>query len=261
MSSAIVLNWNELEVSKDTVRLLLGEKHEVILVDNGSTDGSKKLFANINDDNFVFVDLPKNMGASVGRNKGIAKATQENIFLIDGDILYVKGTIAEYEKVLEAYPDAGCVGQNSHKLLNELGHNGVYEPSEADYKMSKEYVVEDGFPMAWTQYGLFRGKMLKKLKFPTVGVFGEAGYGFEDDWLYHQMKEDGWSSLAVDKPVYYHFAHSGWRELDKAGLSDNMNKRKKLFEKRWGKDSGWVGTLQKGNVEITRRNNPNNIGQ
>ena len=141
--SAIVLCWNELEIAKDTVRLLLKEGHEVILVDNGSTDGSKEFFKDVMDNNFKFVNLPKNMGASVGRNKGIEVSTGENIFLIDGDILYVKGTIEVYQNILRAYPDAGCVGQNSQKLLNELGHNGVYDPTEADYRMSKDYSIED----------------------------------------------------------------------------------------------------------------------
>ncbi len=259
LNSAVTLCWNELEIAKDTVRLLLKEDHEVILVDNGSTDGSKEYFSQISDPKFKFIDLPKNMGASVGRNKGIDACTGKNIFLIDGDILYIKGTIDEYQKVLDAYPDAGCVGQNSQKLLNELGHNGVLDPSQADYRMSNDYEIEDWFPMAWTQYGLFRGDMLRKLKFPTVKEFGKAGYGYEDDWLYHDMKRLGWSSLSVDKPVYYHHAHSGWRELNKAGLSDCMQERKKLFEGKWGKGSSWVDTLQKGKIEITTRDNPNNI--
>ena len=124
-NSAICLNWCELEVSKDNVRRLLKEPDlEIILVDNGSDDGSKEYFRTIKDKNFIFIDLPENKGASVGRNKGIEVATGKNIFLLDGDILYVKGTIKEYQKILDKYPDAYCVGQNSMELLNRLGIMG-----------------------------------------------------------------------------------------------------------------------------------------
>ena len=255
MNSLLVLCWNELEIAKDTVRLGLSEGHEVVLVDNGSIDGSKEYFRKITHPNFKFVDLPVNMGASVGRNKGIDACTGENIFLIDGDILYIKGTIKEYQKILDCYPDAGCVGQNSQKLLAELGHNGVYNPSEADFRMDTDYEIEDWFPMAWTQYGLFRGEVIRKLKFPETPPFNEAGYGFEDDWFYHDMKKHGWASLAIDKPIYYHHAHSGWRELNKEGTSDKMIERKSVFEKFWGQ-TGWAESVKKIHAR-TKRDNPN----
>jgi glycosyltransferase involved in cell wall biosynthesis len=252
MNSCLVLNWNELEVSRDSVRRLLKESVEVIVVDNGSTDGSKDCFRNLGD-RIKFVDLPTNMGASVGRNKGIEACTGENIFLLDGDILYVLGTIAEYQKILDKNPDAYCVGQNSMELLNRFGHNGVTDPIEADMRMSDEYEVSDWFPMAWTQYGLFRGDLLRNVKFITEGAFGEAGYGLEDDDFHKEMKRRGFTSLACSCPIYYHEAHGGIRELNRAKKDTKMKERKKIFEKRWGKDSDWGHTLEIEQPEKTTR--------
>lgn len=239
MNDVLVLNWNELEVSKDSVRRLLKEPNlNVIVVDNGSIDGSKEYFSSIKNDHFIFVSLKDNRGSSFGRNKGLEVSKGKNIFLLDGDILYVKGTIAEYQKILSQHKDAFCVGQHSMELLNKTGHNGVYDPMDADLHMSYDYKIEDWFPMAWTQYGLFRGDLLRKTKFYQEGIYGEAGYGFEDDWLYHEMKLKGYRSLAVDKPAYYHFAHSGARQLLKSDTDAKMYERKDIFEKRWGKGMG-----------------------
>lgn len=253
MNSAIILNWNSLDVAKDSARLLIKEGHDVILVDNGSKDGSKEFFRDVFDDNFTLIDFPKNVGISKGRNAGIKKAKGKNIFLIDADILYVKGTIAEYQKVLDAYEDAGCVGQNSMKLLQELGHNGVYDPTEADFMMAEDYTVEDWFPMAWTQYGLFRGDFLRKTKFTEIPPFDEAGYGYEDDFLFQEMKKQNLASLAVDKPIYYHHAHATWRALD--GTPDRMDDRAKAFAKVWGKKANWAEDAK--NAKRTTRDNPN----
>lgn len=253
MNSVICLNFNELEVSKDSVRRLLKEPDlEVILVDNGSDDGSKEYYRNVSADNFVFVDLPDNTGSSTGRNKGIEVSKGKNIFLIDGDILYIKGTIAEYQKILDKYDDAFCVGQNSMALLHETGHNGTYDIMEADMSMSYTYTVEDWFPMAWTQYGLFRGDLLRKVKFYDEGIFGEPGYGYEDTWLWYEMMALGHKSLSCSAPIYYHFAHGSFRELGKQDKEHKMLERKKIFEKKWGKKKDWSDLLNKGITKTYR---------
>lgn len=277
--SCLVLNWNELEVSKDTVRRALKDPDigEVIVVDNGSEDGSKEYFykiagtvvtadsikgkiANLKFKNgnqrLTFIDWPINAGASIARNLGVSIAKGDYTFLIDGDILYVPGTVKEYQKVLDKYPDAACVGQNSFEMVMELGHNGTQNAIEADARMTDDYTVSDWFPMAWTQYGLFRTELLRKFPFIEEPPFNEAGYGYEDDYLFHELREAGYVSLALDKPIYYHYAHAGIRELLKADLELKLKERKKVFEKRWGKNSQWSEWLNVHQPEKTTRPKP-----
>lgn len=274
--TALILNWNELEVVKGSARRLLKEPgvDKVIVVDNGSEDGSKEYFRQragivvvpgkggmenvkftAGNQKLTFIDWPYNAGASVARNLGIKISNGEYTFLIDGDILYVPGTIAEYVKVLDMYPDAACVGQNSFELLAQLGHNGTLDPIEADARMTDDYVVSDWFPMAWTQYGLFRTQLLMENPFVEEPPFNEAGYGFEDDDMYHQLKAAGYACLSVNKPIYYHFAHSGIRELYKADMELKFEERKSVFEKRWGKKGGWAEAVARG-IEKTTRPKP-----
>lgn len=257
--SLINLCWNQLDVTKDTVRVALKDPAiaQVILVDNGSTDGSKEHFRSITDPKFTLVDLPENRGSSIGRNEGIKKARGERIFLCDGDILYVKGSAGEYSKVMDAYPDAACVGQHNHQHLEATGHNGVLDISQADIRMGTEYEVEDWFPMAWTQYGLFDGKVLRELLFEEAAPFDGPGYGFEDDILFNEIEKLGRSSLSVTAPTYYHHAHGGWRELGKAGLEDKYKERETYFRAKYGKT--WGEKLAEIHVR-TRRNNPNAPG-
>lgn len=276
-NSVCLLNWNELDVSGDSVRRLLKEPEvdEVIVVDNGSTDGSKEYFRkragliivpDVKSDSGIkelifktgnqklkFIDWPDNSGSSVGRNRGITISKGEDIFLLDGDILYVPGTIKEYQKILDKYPDAYCVGQNSMRLLNETGCNGAYNILDADMSMGDDYVIEDWFPMAWTQYGLFRGDLLRKTKFVEIPPFNQAGYGLEDDWLHHELVEQGYISLSCTQPIYYHYHHAGIRELYKTDLGFKTKERKKVFEKRWGKNKSWESNIKLNNPKRTYR--------
>jgi glycosyltransferase involved in cell wall biosynthesis len=251
--SAIVLNWNELHVVKGTIEFLNQETliDEIILVDNGSRDGSPEYFTHLSKrreyvERVRTVLLNKNYGSSIGRNVGLGLASRESIFLIDGDILYVPGTIPFYQKILDSYPECGCVGYNDYERVQATGMNGTANYKEAQTVMQSTVQLSKWFPMAWTQYGLFRGDLLRKLQFVTEGCFGECGHGYEDDWLYHAMEQEGYYSIAVNAPLYYHDGHYSLRLMQEMNLSDRGEERAKLFYAKWGEGNGWrerMGTI------------------
>ncbi|RJQ47242.1 MAG: glycosyltransferase [Nitrospiraceae bacterium] len=97
--SVVILNWNGREMLsqcltrlESALRNTTGE-HEVIVVDNGSTDGSvemlKKEFPRV-----IRVELKKNMGFSKGNNKGIKAANKDLIMLLNNDILLSEETFS-----------------------------------------------------------------------------------------------------------------------------------------------------------------------
>ena len=90
--------------------------------------------------------------------------------------------------------------------------------------------------MAWTQYGVFKKT---RQRFPEVYPFDRAGHGYEDSWYYHEMKRNGLESYFITKPLYYHDAHAGKRELNKINAPTFENERKTLFEKEFGKND-WL---------------------
>jgi GT2 family glycosyltransferase len=236
--NALILNWNESHISVDSASLLLNEGVKTIVVDNGSEDGSVDKFKKRLGKDITLIALDKNYGSSVGRNVGIELVNRKYTFLLDGDILYVPGTIAAYQKILEEFEDAACVGYYDYvrRVLDGSAH-GTNSREKADQAMSDFDKISNWYPIAWTQYGLFRSEILKKYKFPTVPPFDNYGYGFEDDWLYHQFRADGYESLHVDKPLYYHDAHFSVRELARQGLPNMVKERKAVFEKHWGKEN------------------------
>lgn len=65
---------------------LTGLDYEIILVDDGSTDGTKKQVLNYADDRTVFVELRKNYGQSTAMTAGIDYAKGSYIALLDGDL-------------------------------------------------------------------------------------------------------------------------------------------------------------------------------
>jgi glycosyltransferase involved in cell wall biosynthesis len=226
---AICLSWNNLNVIKDTIRRLRKET-DVIVVDNGSTDGSKLYLADLGD-KITYIQMGENKGSSVARNMAISRV-EGDFFLIDGDIKYVPGSIKYLKEILEKYPECGIIGVNDPQRVAVTGMNGTLIEDEADLVAKKPDKVYKGFPMAWTQYGLFRNT---GQKFPEEYPFDRAGMGWEDDFYYWQMKEEyNLESYFITKPLYYHDAHSGHRELAKLKQSTLEEERAKSFHDRFG---------------------------
>jgi glycosyltransferase involved in cell wall biosynthesis len=178
------------------------------------------------------IRLEENLGNCIPRNMGIDACETPYYFLLDGDILYVRGSIKILEDLMDKFPDAGIVGTHREQNVRKYGYNGVPERDMADIFAQEPYQVFEGMPMAWTQCGLFRKT---DQRFTTIPPFDGPGHGFEDSWYYHEMKEKGLKSYFINTISYYHEAHSGQRQLDKSKVDDKKKLREDKFIERFGK--------------------------
>ena len=84
--SVVMLNWNGLEDTKQCIATLRKSTYpnfEIVIVDNGSEDGSKEWLKKQKD--VVLVDLPKNFGVTGGHNKGYEASKGEFIANLNND--------------------------------------------------------------------------------------------------------------------------------------------------------------------------------
>jgi glycosyltransferase involved in cell wall biosynthesis len=88
--SVVITVMNEAENIKpllEAVRgALQGIDHEVILVDDGSTDATIKEILSNSDDNTVLIELRKNYGQSTAMTAGIDHSQGRYVALLDGDL-------------------------------------------------------------------------------------------------------------------------------------------------------------------------------
>jgi GT2 family glycosyltransferase len=109
--SLIVLSWNTRELTLATLQNLkdvLGASpgdaqsdSEIILVDNGSRDGSAEAAAQRHPD-IEQVLLPENVGFAAGMNAGMAVARGERLLLLNTDVEIDAESLAELERILDA---------------------------------------------------------------------------------------------------------------------------------------------------------------
>lgn len=85
--SIVILNWNGGDVTAECLNSLKSQTREpdqIIVVDNGSVDGSNKMirknFPGVN-----LIELPKNLGFAGGVNVGIKAAKSDYVMLLNND--------------------------------------------------------------------------------------------------------------------------------------------------------------------------------
>ena len=113
--ATIIVNWKLKEDTVKSIRSLnrLETPTSIIVVDNGSNDGSAEYIARHCPDVKLLV-LQKNIGFGSACNIAISKVLKEKkhdfIFLLNNDATVNPDTLSELIKAAKKYPDAGIFG-------------------------------------------------------------------------------------------------------------------------------------------------------
>ncbi|MEO0293473.1 MAG: glycosyltransferase family 2 protein [candidate division WOR-3 bacterium] len=103
-ASVIVVTFNRAPILVHCIDKLLNQSvddYEVIVVDDGSTDGTEDLIKKIDDKRVLYLKNEKNMGQPFSRNRGIKIANGEVIIFVDSDVLVHKNFVEDHLKIHE----------------------------------------------------------------------------------------------------------------------------------------------------------------
>ncbi|RPE39996.1 cellulose synthase/poly-beta-1,6-N-acetylglucosamine synthase-like glycosyltransferase [Streptomyces sp. Ag109_O5-1] len=127
--SVIVPAYNESAGIEAAVRSLLASDHpvEIIVVDDGSTDGTADLVESLGLPG-VRVIRQENAGKPAALNTGLAAATCDLVVMVDGDTVFEPGTVRTLVQPF-ADPGVGAVSGNA-KVVNRGGLLGRWQHIE-----------------------------------------------------------------------------------------------------------------------------------
>jgi glycosyltransferase involved in cell wall biosynthesis len=140
--SVVIPLYNKALFVEEAVRSVLAQSlpaHEIIVVDDGSSDASADVVRGFDDPRVRLIEQP-NAGVSAARNRGIAEATGDWIAFLDADDWYHPGMLAALKQAHEACPEAGLLGAQSRNMQDVLGNP---EPWTVDESFFEVEVVED----------------------------------------------------------------------------------------------------------------------
>ena len=119
--SIVIVNYNTKDLLGECLNSLLVElqdvEHEVIVVDNASTDGSQETVKR-NFPEIVFVQNKENVGFPKANNQVLLRCLGEYIMLLNPDTLVLPGSIRKMIDFLDNNEEYGAVGP---KIMNRDG--------------------------------------------------------------------------------------------------------------------------------------------
>ena len=200
--SIITLTYNKLEYTKKYIESLYKytKDFELIIVDNGSTDGTVDYIKSLQKDNIKLIVNNENLGFSKGNNQGLEIASGEYIGFLNNDILLYPNWFEECEKVFQK-ENVGFISPrhvNPHYDNTDNENYIYYFRNNFNYKI--EY--EKNFDECVFSCVLTKREVLNK-----IGNFDEnySPAFFEDNDIKYRAILAGFEILVVNKVCFFHF--------------------------------------------------------
>src|SRR3954463_10489468 len=175
----------------------LPERPHVVVVDNGSTDGT----AAAGTERFPQVGLiasPTNLGA-VGRNLGVARLDTPYVAFCDDDTWWDPGSLRTAADTLDAHPRLAVL---TARILVEPG--GVEDPIVAELRDSP-VVGADWLPGPALGSFLAGASVLRREAFDEVGGFSERLWlGGEEELMAGDLAAAGWELCYLPALTIHH---------------------------------------------------------
>jgi len=238
-SAAIVIpNWNGRDLLEKYLPSVVAAAErvagsEVIVVDNGSTDGSAAFVAERFPQVRV-VALEKNLGFGGGSNAGFRAARHDVVVLLNSDMRVEPGFL---QPLLDGFTDAHVFSvscqiffSDPNKVREETGLTEFWwERGNLRVRHRAEPTIRELYPCA---YGGGGSCAYDRRKFLELGGFDEllAPFYLEDTDLGYMAWKRGWKNLYQPASVVYH-EHRGTigRRFSEAYIQGVLKKNFLLF--------------------------------
>ncbi len=179
--SVVIPLYNKAKSIRSTIESVLAQtfdNFELVVVNDGSTDGSGDAVCTMKDPRIRLIDKP-NGGVSSARNRGIAESKGEWIALLDGDDLWLPNHLENFVKATSMFPEANVfyTAFTTDRAKNFAPIQSVFACEEKDCFAAA--LAGHGI---WTSCVCFRTALIR-----SMSMFREDLTNGEDWELWHRF--------------------------------------------------------------------------
>ncbi|HXH44043.1 MAG TPA: glycosyltransferase [Bradyrhizobium sp.] len=219
--SVVIPTFNRVDLLKETIASIKKQayqRYEVIVVDDGSTDGTLAWLAK--NEPGISVVRQNRKGPGAARNAGARIASGAYLAFLDSDDLWLPWTLQAYDRIISEVGNPAFVAGRQHLFENSrsdcldiLNEQGIEMQCFRDYFSSSD---------AWRWWGA-SSFVVQKEVFLRVGGFSELNVYAEDaDLALRLGVEKGF--VQVLNPVTFAYRRHG---------SNSMNNLKRIIQGAW----------------------------
>jgi glycosyltransferase involved in cell wall biosynthesis len=208
------------------------QHHEVIVIDDGSTDETKDVLRGFN--SYIKYLYQENRGPSAARNAGIRAARGKYICFLDADDLWVANKLEVQLAFMEHHCDIGLVFSDFEEFDADRILRGSFLAEKVfRYDIVSEIPIREAFmKLVMENFIPTSTIMVRKECFEKVGLFDESLRSVEDrDMLLRIAAHFGIACipLVLSKKRVHGSNISGDRELANRSLIKVLEKNRRLF--------------------------------
>ena len=252
--SFIITNFNTKKYTKfvyDSIRKNLGYVHEIVMLDDGSSDGTWELLNELKsqDHNMIIHRNEENIGIAYSYNKMVELASNEIVCMLHSD-MYVPPKFDEIMlKYMEEYDFITPL-----RVEPDVGYPESVDKFLIDFGTKAEDFEEFKF-IRWNEENMEQNKrrIEKRMFFPwmtTKTLYNKVGgndelflkYMVDDDDFYLRIKMSGAKYCQLFETAVYHMPSKSVRKREDNQIDINPQYIKSIrnFIRKWGVNPMYV---------------------
>jgi glycosyltransferase involved in cell wall biosynthesis len=229
--SVVIPTYNKALFIEQTVRSVLNQTYlnlEILLVDNGSTDGTRDILRKLESDhrNVRYLQTSRNLGPSGARNLGIQESIGKYIFFLDGDDLMFPTKLEKQISFMDANPLVGL--SLTSYLISDMGVTSPRLISFRDIdQLLKGWFSMKGFGGSVESTGCIRVSLLNQDLMFDESLMGSEGLDFTWKWA------QSFVCCVYKEPLTLYRKSDNQLHFDTEAIRENMSRiSQKYFDKK-----------------------------
>ena len=250
-TSIIILTLNNLAYTKLCIESIISNtqgQYELVIVDNGSTDGTKEYLKEIRKDypNFHLIFNDKNEGYAYACNQGALLASGEYLIFLNNDVILPPNWLQNLIYPFKRDKKIGIIGPNTNYCVGLQKVAGVKYEMESFDAFSENWEDQNTNKLTEVESVIGFCMAIKKSVLDIIGGYDtDFGTGnFEDIDICLRARLVGFKIVINHNVFVHHFGNKTFSN-EKIDYTTLMRKNKQIYNAKWQSFSDKVSEDEK----------------
>ena len=262
--SIVFTNWNTRDYMRDCIHSVAEKTkeltYEIIVVDDGSTDGSVEMLRKEFPQVKVIIN-ERNLGVAKAYNRGVAQVRGRYVQMLNTDMILLNNAIKILYDFLESHPEAAACGAwlRNRDMSSQISYGNFPSLSQA---LVDAFFLNDLFPRAGfpnrgaipretmttpfeTEYVTGASMLIRKSVIDDLGFFDErfTSYCEETDFCYRLKTLAKLKLYFVPEAQIIHFGGASFSKVRKYQTQLQYSSYHKFLTKHHGRVYSFITRL------------------